>query len=38
VRIVYTPWANLHKTKGMADGSVEFKRDKDVREHDATHM
>ncbi len=29
VRIVYTLWANLHKTRGMADGSVEFKKDKD---------
>jgi len=25
VRVVYTLWSNLHKTKGMADGSVDFK-------------
>ena len=24
VRIVYTPWANLHKTDGMATGSIGF--------------
>lgn len=31
VRIVYTLWSNLHKTKGMADGSVDFKENKAVR-------
>lgn len=25
VRIIYTPWSNLHKTRGMEDGQVGFK-------------
>jgi hypothetical protein len=28
VRVVYTAWSNLHKTKGMADGQVSFKDNK----------
>lgn len=28
VRVVYTLWSNLHKTKGMADGSVDFHNDR----------
>jgi hypothetical protein len=28
VRIVYTPWQNLYKTRGMADGQVSFKDNK----------
>lgn len=31
VTIIYTPWKNLHKTKGMEMGQVGFKRDKDVK-------
>jgi hypothetical protein len=30
VRIVYTLWSNLHKTKGMADGAVAFHDDRAV--------
>lgn len=28
ITIIYTPWANLKKTKGMADGEVSFKNSK----------
>lgn len=31
VTIIYTPWGNLKKTKGMADGEVSFKNPKKVR-------
>ncbi|KAK9472401.1 uncharacterized protein V1510DRAFT_417395 [Dipodascopsis tothii] len=31
VTIIYTPWSNLKKTKGMAAGQVGFKRDKMVK-------
>lgn len=31
ITIIYTPWANLKKTKGMADGEVSFKNSKKVK-------
>lgn len=31
VTIIYTPWGNLKKTKGMADGEVSFKNLKKVK-------
>lgn len=31
VTIIYTPWGNLKKTKGMADGEVSFKNHKKVK-------
>ncbi|KAH3673002.1 hypothetical protein WICMUC_003955 [Wickerhamomyces mucosus] len=31
ITVIYTPWANLKKTKGMADGEVSFKNIKKVK-------
>ncbi|ONH67366.1 Coiled-coil domain-containing protein 25 [Cyberlindnera fabianii] len=31
VTIIYTPWANLRKSKGMAEGEVSFKNPKRVK-------
>ncbi|KAH3684574.1 hypothetical protein WICPIJ_004464 [Wickerhamomyces pijperi] len=31
ITVIYTPWANLKKTKGMADGEVGFKNSKKVK-------
>lgn len=31
VTVIYTPWRNLRKTKGMADGEVGFKNEKSVK-------
>jgi hypothetical protein len=31
VSVIYTPWSNLKKTRGMVDGEVGFHSDKMVR-------
>jgi hypothetical protein len=31
VTVIYTPWRNLHKTKGMEAGQVGFKKEKEVK-------
>lgn len=31
ITVIYTPWPNLKKTKGMADGEVSFKNPKKVK-------
>lgn len=31
ITVIYTPWSNLKKTKGMADGEVSFKSQKKVK-------